>query len=158
MFSLSASCTATNLGHSILHFQGCRTPNIPNLTTQPTTSYDDNRHIMVPNQAPPPTAKITNSLPALVRATTLPPYINQRNVGDRSLLTPEDAIYHGSPPRRHSAAVNKLQKDLRMTNGTNGDTGVSRLRRGRHKERNGSEVSRRKGTWKKLLWVKQSCE
>ena len=110
---------------------------------------------MVPNQAPPPTTKITNALPPLSRTTTLPPF-NPRLVGDRSLLTPEDAIYLGSPPRRHSAAVNKLQKDLRMTNGANGD--IPQLRRGRHKERNGSEGGRRKGTWKKLLWVKQSCE
>ena len=111
---------------------------------------------MVPNQAPHVAATVNGKFPALVRAATLP--ANVRNVApDRSLLAPEDAIYQGSPPRRLSPAVNRLQKDLRMTSGLNGD--ASRLPRpGRHKDRNRSGSRRRKGTWKKLLWVKQSCE
>ena len=44
-----------------------------------------------------------------------------------------------------------------MTNGVNPD--AARLpRRGRNKDTNRSGSKRRKGTWKKLLWVKQSCE
>jgi phosphatidylinositol glycan class C protein len=117
----------------------------------------DVQHIMVPNQAPPTSTTTTGPLPPLTRSTTLPlPPVTARSVAtDRSLLTPEDAIYQGSPPRKQSAALQKLPKDLRMTNGVNGD--AARLpRRGRHKDRNRSG-SRRKGTWKKLLWVKQSC-
>lgn len=116
----------------------------------------DAQRIMVPNQAPPTSTIRTGPLPPLTRSTTLP--ANVRSVAtDRSLLTPEDAIYQGSPPRKQSSAVNKLQKDLRMTNGVNGD--AARLpRRGRHKDRNRSGSRRRKGTWKKLLWVKQSCK
>ncbi|KAG0646710.1 Phosphatidylinositol N-acetylglucosaminyltransferase GPI2 subunit [Hyphodiscus hymeniophilus] len=72
---------------------------------------------------------------------------------DRSLLTPEDAIYQGSPPRKQSDTVKKLQKELRMTNSGNSDV-LSLPGRGRNKVRSGSR--RRKGTWKKLLWVKQS--
>jgi hypothetical protein len=125
------------------------------------SSYDDAQHIMVPNQAPPTSATITFPLLPLTQSTTVSAS-NIRSVAtDRSLLTPEDAIYQGSPPRKQSAAAadtaNKLQKDLRMTNGASGD--AARLpRRGRHKDRNRSGSRRRKGTWKKLLWVKQSCE
>src|SRR5271168_36629 len=112
---------------------------------------------MVPNQAPPTSATNSSPVPPLTRAATLPANVPRTIAADRSLLTPEDAIYQTSPPRKQSATVNKLEKDLRMTNGVNGD--AARLpRRGRHKERNRSGSRRRKGTWKKLLWVKQSCE
>lgn len=117
----------------------------------------DAQHIMVPNQAPPTSTTITGPLPPLTRSTTLPPATTRSVATDRSLLTPEDAIYQGSPPRKQSAAVQKLQKDLRMTNGVNGDA-ARPTRRGRHKDRNRSGSRRRKGTWRKLLWVKQSCE
>jgi phosphatidylinositol glycan class C protein len=111
---------------------------------------------MVPNQALLTSNTIIGPLPPLTRSTTLPATV--RSVAtDRSLLTPEDAIYQGSPPRKQSAAVNKLQKDMLMTNGANGD--AARLpRRGRNKGRNRSGSRMRKGTWKKLLWVKQSCK
>ena len=128
----------------------------------PRRNYDsvsthvDAQHIMVPNQAPPTSTTTTGALPPLTRSTTLPATVRSFAT-DRSLLTPEDAIYQASPPRKQSAAVQKLQKDLRMTNGVNGD--AARLpRRGRHKDRNRSGSRRRKGTWKKLLWVKQSCK
>lgn len=111
---------------------------------------------MVPNLAPQSSATVLGPFPALTRSTTLPANV-QSVATDRSLLAPEDAIYQGSPPRKQSAAVNTLQKNLRMTNGVNGDT--ARLPRPRrHKERNRSGSRRRKGTWKKLLWVKQSCK
>ena len=110
---------------------------------------------MVPNPAPPPSATITEPLPPLTRSTTLPLYSYRPITTDRTLLAPEDAIYNGSPPRKQSPAVAKLAKDLRMTNGTNGTTRASG--RPRHKDRTRSGSRRRKGTWKKLLWVKQSC-
>jgi hypothetical protein len=40
---------------------------------------------------------------------------------------------------------------------TNGDSS-KQLRRARRKDGNPGSGRRRKGTWKKLLWVKQSCE
>lgn len=43
-----------------------------------------------------------------------------------------------------------------MTNGLTGDLRPSR--RGRHGDRTRSASRRKKGTWKKLLWVKQSCK
>jgi phosphatidylinositol glycan class C protein len=112
---------------------------------------------MVPNQAPP--TSTTTTLPPLTRSTTLPSVPRAAGT-DRTLLAPEDAIYQGSPPRKQSAAVQKLQKELRMTNGENGDAARPTLsRRGRHKSRNRDTSRRRvpKGTWSKLLWVKQSC-
>jgi len=113
---------------------------------------------MVPYQTPQsPASGGQPILPPLKRGTTLPPILH-RSSTDRSLLAPEDAIYVGSPPRKQSAGIVKLQKDLRMTNG--GVDDIMRLqKRGRHKERNGRSGSsrRRKGTWKKLLWVNQTC-
>lgn len=64
----------------------------------------------------------------------------------RGLLTPEDAFTTRSPPR------------LRLESSpiANGATlGTSAARR-RDQRRNRSRERRRKGTWKKLLWVKQS--
>jgi phosphatidylinositol glycan class C protein len=120
------------------------------------STYVDVQHIMVPNQGPP-ASEITTGPPQqlVTRRTTLTAGV--RSVAsDRTLLTPEDAIYQGSPPRMQSAAVDKLQKELRMTNG--GIEDASRSRRARHKDSNRSRSGRRKGTWKKLLWVKQSCK
>lgn len=110
---------------------------------------------MVPNLAHQSSVGAAAQFPPLTRSTTLP--TNVRSVPtDRSLLAPEDAIYQGSPPRKQSAAVNKLQKNLRMTNGSNGDTTRLPSSGRRRKERNRSGSRRRKGSWKKLLWVKQS--
>ena len=116
------------------------------------TSYED---AMAPTEAPTST---TTTLPPLTRSTTLPATVRGTVATHRTLLAPEDAFYQGSPPRKQSAAVNKLQKELRMTNGENGE--APRLpRRDRHKDRNASGSRRRKGArpWSKLLWVKQSC-
>jgi phosphatidylinositol glycan class C protein len=113
---------------------------------------------MAPYQTPQSPASVTQpTLPPLTRGTTLPP-IPHRSSTDRSLLAPEDAIYVGSPPRKPSAGISRLQKDLRMTNGRSDDI-ISLQKRGRHKERSGRSGSsrRRKGTWKKLLWVNQTC-
>jgi phosphatidylinositol glycan class C protein len=110
-----------------------------------TTSHEFAQRTMVPNPAPEASEKI----PLLTRSTTLPPNV-PKLAPDRTLLAPEDAIYHGSPPRKPSAAVNRLQQNLRMTNG---DAGVIP---GRRTPR--SRSRRRKRAWSKLLWVKQSCE
>ncbi|KAK6580778.1 hypothetical protein PZA11_007014 [Diplocarpon coronariae] len=108
---------------------------------------------MVPNQASAPSATTVQPLPPLTRSTTLPAYPPPVTATDRSRLAPEDAIYHGSPPRKPSAAVTGL-KDLRLTTGLNADP--RRSRRGRNADRARSGSRRKKGAWKKLLWVKQS--
>lgn len=88
-----------------------------------------------------------------------PSDLSSATLVDRNLLTPEDAIYNASPPwRQSSAAVNGLQKNLHMTSALESDA-VQRLRsQTRYKEGDRSRSRRRKGAWKKLLWVKQSCE
>jgi hypothetical protein len=108
-------------------------------------SYDDAGHSMVPTQAPT-ISTISEPRPPLTSRSTAPP--------DRALLAPEDAIYQGSLPKKQPAAATTLHKDLHMT-----AEDTSKLpRRGRRKDGNRSASRRRKGTWKKLLWVKQSCE
>jgi phosphatidylinositol N-acetylglucosaminyltransferase subunit C len=107
---------------------------------------------MAPTQAHTST---TTTLPLLTRSTTLPA-VPRTVATDRTLLAPEDAIYQASPPRKQSAAVNKLQKELRMADGESGEASSRLPRRGRHKVRNRSG-SRRREPWSKLLWVKQSC-
>lgn len=104
-------------------------------------------HNMVPNQAPPTSTTVTESIPPLTRSTTLPTYAPRPVATDRSLLTPEDAIYQGSPPRRLT--------ESRLPNGPNV---AARIPRDRRTVRNRSASRRRKGVWKKLLWVKQSCK
>lgn len=112
------------------------------------TSIDvDAQYKMVPNQAPPTTTTVTEPLPPLTRSTTLPAYPPRPTTTDRSLLTPEDAIYQGSPPRRLT--------EVRIPNGP---TAAARVPRERPTVRNRSASRRRKGVWKKLLWVKQSCQ
>ncbi|KAA8569961.1 hypothetical protein EYC84_002299 [Monilinia fructicola] len=97
---------------------------------------------MVPPLAP-------QSAPPLNRSSTVPNITSARIIPhERSHLAPEDAIFQASPPRIPSAAVNQLRM-------TNGDAG--RLRsRGRQNDRTKTSNRRRKATWKKLLWVKQS--
>ena len=65
---------------------------------------------------------------------------------DPNLLSPEDAFNASSPPRRLKPAH---KKDVR--NGA-----VDHARSGKERGRSGSR--KRKGVWKKLLWVKQSCQ
>ena len=86
------------------------------------------------------------------------------SLSDPNRLAPEDAFLAHSPPRRlrqsniadGPAALNGLTaKDLhkggliRAVNGTH---------RRKDKDRGRSGSRRRKGVWKKLLWVKQSCK
>jgi phosphatidylinositol glycan class C protein len=118
---------------------------------------------MVPSQAPSISTTTTTTTtkpapPTLTRSTTLPAHVPQI-APNRTLLAPEDAIYQGSPPRKQSLAVKKLQHELRMTNGPNGlDGSAPPLHRGRGKSRNRSGSRKRKVKWSKLLWLKQSCK
>jgi phosphatidylinositol glycan class C protein len=116
---------------------------------------------MVPSQAPSISTTTTTKYPpapTLTRSTTLSTHAPQA-APNRTLLAPEDAIYQGSPPRKQSPVVKKLQHDLRMTNGSNGLEGnASGLQRGRGKSRNRSGSRKRKVKWSKLLWLKQSCK
>lgn len=106
------------------------------------------------------TSTKTPPFPPLTRSSTLPANIPKLrpNTGDRSLLTPEDAYATFSPPHLQTAGSGRLQRDLRMTNaGGSESRDISRGRNKiRNKDRGGSASRIRKGTWKKLLWVKQS--
>lgn len=118
------------------------------------TSYDDTEHSMVPSLAPTISAISDEPLSPLTTSVKVPSTSTRGVASDRSLLAPEDAFYQGSPPRKQAVAANKIQKDLRMTNGDSPNLS----RRGRRKDGHRSSSRRRKGAWKKLLWVKQSCE
>ncbi|KAG9244286.1 phosphatidylinositol N-acetylglucosaminyltransferase-domain-containing protein [Calycina marina] len=106
---------------------------------------------MVPNVASQTSMNPRDIMLPLIRSSTLPASVRP-TAPDRSLLAPEDAIYQSSPPRRQSAVVNKLQKDLLMTSGVNGEIRLPSRRR--HKD--GHRSRSRHRVWKKLLWVKQS--
>ena len=112
--------------------------------------------------APPPTASPTatqpyalNSLPPTLSSTLHSP------PSDPSRLAPEDAFYAHSPPRRQRAhtplgmngavdSVDALPVQGRLLAGIE-------ARRKRERDRGRSGSRRRKGAWKKLLWVKQAC-
>ena len=87
------------------------------------------------------------------------PQLDHRPFSDPNRLAPEDAFFAHSPPRRHReisldgvSATTVVGERLGASRG-----GVSARRR-REKERGRSGSRRRKGTWKKLLWVKQNCK
>lgn len=68
---------------------------------------------------------------------------------DPSHLAPEDALFATSPPRRSNAFDPSLSG--------NGDLAARHLRMRNKDTGSRSRSRRRKRTWKKLLWVKQSC-
>lgn len=112
---------------------------------------------MVPYHGSTPSDSIATPRPIPPRSATVPPSVQKHRArtSDRSLLSPEDAVYSQSPPRKQSPAFRSLQRDLYATDGTNESAIDSR--RGRHKSRHRSRGRRNgKGTWEKLLWVKQS--
>jgi hypothetical protein len=88
-----------------------------------------------------------DTFPNLVRSSTAPVYLNSPRP-DRSRLAPEDAFYANSPPRPLDGFQNGSEEAP--------DTRQRRMRLGADASR--SRSRRRKRTWKKLLWVKQSCE
>ncbi|KAH8802658.1 phosphatidylinositol N-acetylglucosaminyltransferase-domain-containing protein [Xylogone sp. PMI_703] len=111
--------------------------------------------------APSSTSTTTTSLlsspppPPIVRSSTLPINVHRNFATARSLLAPEDAIYHGSSPPRNK----QFNAGLRMMGNGEGEkrgmsTGGSRGRQRKHGSR--SQSRRRKSKWRKLLWVKQS--
>lgn len=70
-----------------------------------------------------------------------------------SHLRPEDAFHPKSPPRK----VRKSSPLGRSDTITASNVGTIESRRKREKRRGRSGSRRAKGTWKKLLWVKQAC-
>lgn len=82
---------------------------------------------------------------------------------DPSRLAPEDAYLASSLKARGATATANYDGSLRTLKGNQGTTAVAALRlpnadAGGSKVRGSSRRRRqRKGAWKKLLWVKQSC-
>ncbi len=85
-------------------------------------------------------------LPSLVHSST-PPAASR---ADPSHLAPEDAFHSASPPRRLPAY------DDAHGSGSEHQLPPRRSRRSDGPD-NRSPSRRRRRTWKKLLWVKQSC-
>jgi phosphatidylinositol glycan class C protein len=72
---------------------------------------------------------------------------------DPSRLAPEDAIYPPHSPSRREKRTSPLGL------GANGSVVPSgEVKRSRNRSRGRSGSRRRNRAWKKLLWVKQSCE
>lgn len=92
----------------------------------------------------------------------------QRPPPDPSRLAPEDAYHAHSPPRLRSQLDNHAA-NLRLVNGPVATpAAVAALRpppavpgteplKEKQRSRGSSRRRKRKGAWKKLLWVKQSC-
>ena len=88
------------------------------------------------------------------------PSLLARTFSDPNHLAPEDAFYAHSPPRRRREPVpgsNSLANGADVAVPSARTVSATRSRRTREKERGRSASRRRKGVWKKLLWVKQSC-
>ncbi|KAK5117513.1 hypothetical protein LTR85_008898 [Meristemomyces frigidus] len=81
-------------------------------------------------------------------------YARRTSHQDHSHLRPEDAIPANSPPRKVQRKSSPLGRSDTVTAATVNHTTESRARKDRRRGRSGSR--RQKGTWKKLLWVKQS--
>lgn len=83
------------------------------------------------------------------------PPLEHRPFSDPNRLAPEDAFFARSPPkrRREDAYVSKLREDALEGDGS-GIWKDRPLQRKREKERGRSGSRRRKGEWKKLLWVR----
>lgn len=82
---------------------------------------------------------------------------------DPSRLAPEDAYFASSLKARAATATADYDGSLRTLKGNQGTTAVAALRLP-NSDASGSKVRgasrrrrQRKGAWKKLLWVKQSC-
>ncbi|KAJ9622744.1 glycosylphosphatidylinositol anchor biosynthesis [Taxawa tesnikishii (nom. ined.)] len=75
--------------------------------------------------------------------------VAQAPASDSLHLRPEDAFFASSPPRKVQRQTSPLGRSDTITANTAGAEA-------RRKKRHGRSTSRRKGTWKKLLWVKQA--
>ncbi|MCJ1404555.1 hypothetical protein MMC11_007781 [Xylographa trunciseda] len=93
----------------------------------------------------------------LHNAVNITPQFEHRPFSDPSRLAPEDAFFANSPPRRHRETSIDEATDVALVEGLSVSSRVgTSARRRREKERGRSGSRRRKGTWKKLLWVKQN--
>ncbi|KAI9819246.1 MAG: hypothetical protein M1827_007402 [Pycnora praestabilis] len=112
---------------------------------------------MTPSQALSPTSISSTPRPAAV-ASPRPSLQHRQSNSDPTRLAPEDA-YANSPPRqRDDDAPNGIpdSNGAGLGRALTGSTirGPPSSRRRREKERGRSASRRRKGVWKKLLWVK----
>ncbi|GCB17970.1 phosphatidylinositol N-acetylglucosaminyltransferase GPI2 subunit [Aspergillus awamori] len=113
-----------------------------------------------PPPVPPPVPVETHPN----RTVGVKPTAAQRALPDPNRLAPEDAYYTSSLPRARPTQTG-YDESLRALNGNSGTAAsVAALRPppavpgvGSRKVRGTSRRRRRKGAWKKLLWVKQSC-
>ncbi|CAK47770.1 uncharacterized protein An02g13570 [Aspergillus niger] len=112
-----------------------------------------------PPPVPPPVPVETHPN----RTVGVKPTAAQRALPDPNRLAPEDAYYTSSLPRARPTQTG-YDESLRALNGNSGTAAsVAALRPppavpgvGSRKVRGTSRRRRRKGAWKKLLWVKQS--
>ncbi|PWY68159.1 phosphatidylinositol:UDP-GlcNAc transferase PIG-C [Aspergillus eucalypticola CBS 122712] len=112
-----------------------------------------------PPPVPPPVPVETHPN----RTVGVKPTAAQRALPDPNRLAPEDAYYTSSLPRARPTQTG-YDDSLRVLNGNSGTAAsVAALRPppavpgvGSRKVRGTSRRRRRKGAWKKLLWVKQS--
>ncbi|KZF20447.1 GPI2-domain-containing protein [Xylona heveae TC161] len=122
-------------------------------------SSHQHRNLSVPSPPLAPAPSPPSSQPALLHRTTS---------SDPNRLAPEDAFFAHSPPRRRQQQqqlvdATQAPKQLVSQGLSNGSSSTSAAAaaalvasRVRAKERGRSGSRRRKGAWKKLLWVKQS--
>ena len=97
---------------------------------------------------------IAASPPAHPTPTVQPPF-QHRPFSDPSRLAPEDAFLAHSPPRRQHESAWSTKPDSTAPEVDHVEAWRDRpLRRKREKERGRSASRRRKGEWKKLLWVR----
>ncbi|KAK5131962.1 hypothetical protein LTR08_000474 [Meristemomyces frigidus] len=80
-------------------------------------------------------------------------YVRRASSQDHSRLHPEDALPLSSPPRKAQRQRSPLGRSDTVTTAIH-TSESQRARKERRRGRSGSR--RRKGTWKKLLWIKQS--
>ena len=100
----------------------------------------------------------TTTSPGLDKVINSIPQFEHRPFSDPTRLAPEDAFFAHSPPRRRLGSNLNGGVDFVAVEGLPGSSRLgASARRRREKERGRSGSRRRKGTWKKLLWVKQNC-
>lgn len=117
------------------------------------------RQLQVSTQGARPSSMTTSKLAGPPSSSRLGlnhrPSIEHRPFTDPNRLAPEDAFFAHSPPRRREEPYRRPTATFSTVDHTTIRGPSSR----RHidKERGRSGSRRRKGEWKKLLWVKQSC-
>lgn len=79
----------------------------------------------------------------------------ERSLPDPNRLAPEDA-YFANPLLRARSAPSNYQENLRSLNGDS-SVHIGSAAALRKKLGGAGRRRKRKGAWKKLLWVKQSC-